>query len=325
MKNRWLSLGLRIAVSAVLLIVLGMQAGISQLAEHFRSLTISTFLIVSVLFFIQISAGSERWRMILKGLSAPFPCMPIASVYSVALLANALIFNFIGGVVSKFILLRRLGAGTSVTVASIAIENLVTLLFLAITSFIGAPIALHLANLSFGIVALVAIGILAVSGFGVFILATARNFTWLYKYGGERLQNILERLRALLRNRWLVAKVFLLTALNQAAMYAAFVIIAVRLDLGFPVISFICILPAVSLLSALPISIGGWGVREGSVVMGLHFFDVPIDQALAASVLFGLLSICSAGLFASVVFITKPIWRNIHEQAPPADVNGPKI
>ena len=46
--------------------------------------------------------------------------------------------------------------------------------------------------------------------------------------------------------------------------------------------------PTVLLVSMLPISIGGWGVREGAMIVALHGFGISAEDALLPSVLFGL-------------------------------------
>jgi uncharacterized membrane protein YbhN (UPF0104 family) len=52
---------------------------------------------------------------------------------------------------------------------------------------------------------------------------------------------------------------------------------------------------APSLLVALvPISLGGWGVREGAFIVLLGFYGVSPEQALVISVLFGLALLSAA-------------------------------
>jgi hypothetical protein len=41
----------------------------------------------------------------------------------------------------------------------------------------------------------------------------------------------------------------------------------------------------------LPISVGGWGVREGAMVVALHGLGIPAEEALLPSVLFGLCAV----------------------------------
>jgi hypothetical protein len=53
----------------------------------------------------------------------------------------------------------------------------------------------------------------------------------------------------------------------------------------------IVVLPAILLLTALPISIAGWGVREAGMTLGLGSTGVPAEFALLASLLIGLMMI----------------------------------
>jgi len=48
------------------------------------------------------------------------------------------------------------------------------------------------------------------------------------------------------------------------------------------------VVPVVTLFMLIPISIAGWGVREGVMVFLLGYFSVPPEQALALSILYGL-------------------------------------
>ena len=63
--------------------------------------------------------------------------------------------------------------------------------------------------------------------------------------------------------------------------------------------------PVVLLLLVLPISIAGWGLREGLFVIGFGLFNVPEDIALAASIVFGLITLAE-GLIGGVFWIFQP-------------------
>jgi len=62
-------------------------------------------------------------------------------------------------------------------------------------------------------------------------------------------------------------------------------------DLGVDISFWQCLIvvPVIIQVSLLPISIGGWGVRESAAVIGFGLFGVASHVALAVSVLFGLL------------------------------------
>ncbi len=49
----------------------------------------------------------------------------------------------------------------------------------------------------------------------------------------------------------------------------------------------ILVMPLVIFLMAIPISIAGWGVREGIMVIGLGYVGVSSDLSLAISLVYG--------------------------------------
>jgi hypothetical protein len=58
--------------------------------------------------------------------------------------------------------------------------------------------------------------------------------------------------------------------------------------------------PSVLLLATVPVSVAGWGVREGAMVATFGLLGVPAGGAAAASVLFGMGMVITAlpgGLF----------------------------
>jgi len=58
------------------------------------------------------------------------------------------------------------------------------------------------------------------------------------------------------------------------------------------------------LVSMIPISFGGWGVREGAMVVFFGLVGVPAADALAMSILFGLAALV-AGLPGGVLWVVQ--------------------
>jgi glycosyltransferase 2 family protein len=59
--------------------------------------------------------------------------------------------------------------------------------------------------------------------------------------------------------------------------------------------------PAIMEIASLPISLAGWGVREGAAVVAFGALGLPAEQALGASLAFGL-------LLAAVSMIGGVLW-----------------
>ena len=66
--------------------------------------------------------------------------------------------------------------------------------------------------------------------------------------------------------------------------------LALSLDIHLSFFQIMIVLPIISLIASLPISIGGWGVREGAFVYGLGLLGVSLETGLLLSIQIGLVS-----------------------------------
>ena len=73
-----------------------------------------------------------------------------------------------------------------------------------------------------------------------------------------------------------------------------FQLLSTAYGIDIPVTTTLIVFPAALLMSILPISLGGWGVREASVVYGLSKYGIPEHDALLASLIFGTFQVCAA-------------------------------
>ena len=69
----------------------------------------------------------------------------------------------------------------------------------------------------------------------------------------------------------------------------AVIILSESLNLNINWLNLFLVVPLTALFMILPVSIAGWGVREGVMVIGLGYLGVVPEEALALSILFGLL------------------------------------
>jgi uncharacterized membrane protein YbhN (UPF0104 family) len=87
--------------------------------------------------------------------------------------------------------------------------------------------------------------------------------------------------------------------LNVAAVYVLARGLAAPISLWYVIL----LTPTILLLSMLPISYAGWGVREGAMVFMFGLVGVPHDQSLAVSVTFGLTSLLVSILAGAASFV----------------------
>src|SRR5207249_3452740 len=82
-----------------------------------------------------------------------------------------------------------------------------------------------------------------------------------------------------------------------------FMLVANSLGVDLPFLTWLAIVPPVTLIQLVPVSLAGWGVRELGFVVVLAGFGIPAEPALAASVLCGLCLI-AVGLPGGLLWLT---------------------
>jgi len=97
--------------------------------------------------------------------------------------------------------------------------------------------------------------------------------------------------------------VLLISFCFQILNIIVFALIGMALNLDVPFGYYFVIVPLVDLVSILPISISGIGVREGSYVGLLYLAGVETSQGLAFGLL-GFLVVVAASLFGGIIYVS---------------------
>ena len=106
---------------------------------------------------------------------------------------------------------------------------------------------------------------------------------------------------------FLLFRVVLIVALGMFLMMLCF---ALMFSVALPEIDYLKIVSIafiVSFLASLPISFGGWGVREVSSMFFVAYLGGASEAGLAASVFIGLISMAVVLMFYPVLFIGKKV------------------
>ena len=78
----------------------------------------------------------------------------------------------------------------------------------------------------------------------------------------------------------------------------------------------VIIVPPALLISAFPISLGGWGIREGAIVMGFVLLGKDPRIPLLLSLLFGVLTVGAAVVGSLVWVIRRPTVSHSPDRSP---------
>jgi uncharacterized membrane protein YbhN (UPF0104 family) len=244
-----------------------------------------------------------RWHLVLRA-AAPSPgLVSLIKIISVGLFFNQVLPTGVGGDAVRAWRLRKLGTGLGDAIRSILLDRACGYLVLVLVYAASLPSLLHLLPepAQRG-------GAAAVLGAAVFGLLALVLF--------DRLPRPILRLRLVAplaelsrESRRLFADpgrcgaVLGLSALTIGLTIVAFKLVADGVGVRLSLWSWTMIVPPVTLIQLMPVSLAGWGVRELVLVVALASFGVRAESALATSVLWGLCSIF-IGIPGGLIWLT---------------------
>jgi uncharacterized membrane protein YbhN (UPF0104 family) len=241
--------------------------------------------------------GALRFRGLLRGADLEIELGTLLRAYLVAAFFNLVLPGAMLGDVYRFFDARRDTGEGSRVLAIVALERVLSLAALGSIALLVAPVIPSLHGDRRLLVWLVAAG----AGFvalAVALLAPPvhRGLRRLAARFSARADHALGALGRVASRRGVVARAYAWSLLNQALPVLALAVLAVPLDALVPWYWFAVIVPFVTLVSLLPISIGGTGVRELLYVSLFGAVGMPAEAALLLS-----LSVLAAALLWGLV------------------------
>ncbi len=257
------------------------------------------FGVAVVLLGANLGIGALRFRGLLRGAGLHIGLGTLARAYLVASFFNLVLPGAMLGDVYRFWDARRDTGEGSRVLAVVVLERLLSLAALGAIALAVAPVipSLHEDRqlllwlvLAGGSFVVVSIGVLLPRVNQVLrrIAHSLGRFSESLSTTGVR---ALEAVGSLASKPAVVSRAFGWSLVNQALPVLALVVLAIPLDAWVPWYWFAVIVPFVTLVSLLPISIGGTGVREVLYVSLFGAVGMRADAALALS-----LSVLAAAL-----------------------------
>jgi len=156
------------------------------------------------------------------------------------------------------------------------------------------------------------LGLVGALGVGLALLAGVLVAFWLGLQSIHRIMNLLpesHRARAFLaqllpyhQRPLLITQAVGWSFLVQVGGAVVVALMARTLQVELPLVVWFSVVPLVALLMVLPVSIGGFGMRENAMEMLLGKYGVAKDQAIAVALLWGLGTILT-GLVGGLLFL----------------------
>jgi uncharacterized protein (TIRG00374 family) len=303
--KKWLPLVLQSLVSLALLAWIfsgdnfGKQALEVLASAHFGWLVVG-FLIAGIGNLL----GVVRWAVFLRVLKISLPAWEVLRLSFVGLFFNNFMVGAVGGDAVKVVWLVAKGHNKHQALLSVLMDRMsglgalivcsLTFMLLRFDWLMGSAIVAGLMKFVFGYLAVVVLLL------GISFVISARGVTdrlparlpgrkQIVEFTGAYIQFLSAWRQTLLAS--LISLVILL------AYFATFYCSARAFDVNIPILDFFALMPAVDIISALPVSLGGFGVRDKlfDILLG-ELCGVPMARAVLVSLGGAVLSL-AWGLF----------------------------
>lgn len=292
LKSLSLSIKLLISVFIMAAIILHMDEDkrnvLGNLTAHFH---FSGWSYAFLFLLAQFLLLSLRWEMLLNIGKKHLTLIDTLKINLTSQLANLVFIASIGGMVVRIALSVQHGASLFKSLIATAFDRLMTLSALALLAAAFLPgLASHIDSQAFAVIS-VYISVFIITLFiftPLFLNLVVFRMPQMARLKG-RMRYGLRYSKILLNNPFLVAKLAVVSLSAQMGLFIAVYCLALSTGADISFLELMTVLPVISLVASLPISIGGWGVREGAFVYGLGLLGVPMEISFLISIQVGLI------------------------------------
>ncbi|HEX3708934.1 MAG TPA: lysylphosphatidylglycerol synthase transmembrane domain-containing protein [Pseudolabrys sp.] len=285
--RRVLSLVVKAAISGLLLYFALNLVNIGTVADRLTHTNPVWLGLGLLLLLIQVFLLALRWGRIVTACGAELPLGGLFRLSIIAIFFNQTLPSSVGGDAMRIWLVGK-QTNWRIAAYSVFLDRVVGVVALAAIVVICLPWSLNLVRNPVGRGALLVIGFGALAAGVIFIALAWDKLRFLQRWSLTRhlvatagiAIAILRSPRDLLSIAVLSALIHLLSA---AAAWCAAQSVGADLSLAN---SLFLVLPVI-LISIVPISIAGWGVREGAMVAAFAYAGLPESDGLIVSLLFG--------------------------------------
>jgi hypothetical protein len=277
----------KIAVTVSLLWFLVSRVDLHDIANALTGLGLASLGLAAFVLALTIPTNAVRWHYILSASGYSPGMAKLAKILLVGLFFNQVLPSGIGGDAVRAWRCHLLGIPAGHAVRSILLDRAMGFASIVLAYAAGLPILLRMTADGVQRGVFVAILLIAVGGLvALFSLDLLRNFLLRLKFLSF-LASISIEGRRLVSDPRRFAVIFLLAFLGTAINIWAYQRIALSIGAQLSFVDWVLIVPPVTLVQLLPISLAGWGIREAALVVVLSAFDTPSDVALTIALLFG--------------------------------------
>jgi uncharacterized protein (TIRG00374 family) len=267
---------------------------ITKVWEVIQDLHWGILTLVLVVIWITLLAIAKRWQLVIRlsGIDAPMASLMEATFIGACF--NQFLPSSVGGDFFRVLAVRRHGASLNKAVTSVFLDRLfgfISLGFLCLLAIPGEGKILLESDLKWPfLLTMLLLGGTFVGGLALLVIPSQ----WHSLFFIRPFHSMIEVVQQSLAQKRLFLAMLLSALIASILVVLGLQILMLGFDIPLTWGQSAAILPVVMLLTSLPISFAGWGLREGAIIIALGVYGVAQETSLALSLVYGVLQLLSA-------------------------------
>ena len=302
-----------ISLGLIIYLVITQFKDFRTITATLKDISIPLILLSAATHFYGIWITAFRWQTLLKTQGIRLSVLSLSSSVLVGQFFNNFLPTSIGGDVYRaYDVNKKSGFPMSSSISVLVVERLSGII--ASGSFAAAALFLGFTAIGGKSIVIPIIIFLALSIF-IFFLILNPNILGLHKLAKkirflqkilDKLKNVYDTFLSFKNHKWILVQVIFYSLTLQFAVIINYWLASKSLGIPLNLEVFIFIVPVVSIISMLPISLGGIGVREGSLVFLMVSLGAQNAKAAMCSLLlFAMLLVM--GIIGGLIYAIRPL------------------
>lgn len=289
--KRLLVLGLKLAFSGILIAFLLKNADLDAALNKLSGASTLLIVVSTLVLSFQLIVATVRWQLVLQTLGTSLGFLKTLQITYIGAFFNQTLPSSSGGDAVRIYKAYKSGLSLSASVNSVMLERLATVLGLLLLAVLCQPFLFLRAPDVLPQWLFPLLTLIGFAGTGLLMLMD-RLPTHLHQHrvirGMVLLANDTRRVFTPKQPRTILIMVLSVIGHVNIALGVWVLGWALGINGQLTMVDCMVLVPLAILVSTLPISIGGWGVREASMVTALALVGIAAESALVLSILLGL-------------------------------------
>jgi uncharacterized protein (TIRG00374 family) len=296
--------GVRVVVTIALLCALLARVDTERLAQVLANVSPVPFVFALAALALAITLNAVRWHFVLGAVNASPGTSRLIRITFVGQFFNQVLPTGIGGDVVRAWRCYSLGIRLGTAIRSLLLDRASGYAIIVLLYAAGLPMLFHTVADDLQRQVFIAVFILSVAGLAAlffvdYLPVSFRRLKLLASFAiisGEA--------RSLVANWWRITMILGLSLLGAGLNILTYERIGSSIGAHISLVEWLLIVPPVTLVQLIPLSIAGWGIREVALVAVMTAFGASSEVALATSLLFGAVQIL-VGLPGGLIWLTR--------------------